>query len=134
VSVENNAGFPVRVVISAGGGQQILSPSPGGSSYAEIEEGEFSVYAVPELEWVEYARSTRRYLNEQLAHPENLTGEQLLEVINRLVDIAAQMDRMGRAVFALRPTSGCSGAVESGSSALVSVTTGADGSLVVTCQ
>jgi len=130
LTVENTSTIPVRVVISAGGGRQVLSPSPGESSSAEIGEGAYAAYAIPDAEWIEYARLTRRYLNDQLANADSLTGPQLLDVIRRLKDIAARMQAYEGAADS---TGACNGTVSAEKDGLIRVAVGADGKLRLTC-
>ena len=81
LTVQNNSSIPVRVVVRGSGNNQVLSPSPGESSSAEEGEGAYSAYAIPDAEWIEYARLTRRYLGDQLANADNLTGAQRLKIV-----------------------------------------------------
>ncbi len=131
VTVENNTQFPVRVVVSSGGESQVLSPSPGESSAADASEGPYRAYAVPDADWINYAKDTRKFLNDQLANSDQLTGPQLLNVVQRLKDIAARMAQYDKAGTS---GSGCSGAVTSEHDGLVQVSVGADGGLVVACK
>lgn len=131
ITVENNAKFPVRVVVSSGGQSQVLSPSPGESSAADASEGPYRAYAVPDADWISYAKSTRKFLNDQLANSDQLTGPQLLNVVQRLKDIAAQMAQYDKAEGG---GTGCSGTVSSEHDGLVQVSVGADGSLAVACK
>jgi hypothetical protein len=130
VTVMNKTSFDVRVFISWSGGSEVLSPSPGESSYAEVSEGHFVAAAVPAEDWINYAKATRQYLNDQLANSDNLTGPQLLEVIQRLKDIAARIQQY-------ESTTGkgaaCSGSVTQESNGMVVVSTAADGRLAVAC-
>ena len=57
---------------------------------------------IPDAEWIEYARTTRKFLNDQLANADSLTGPQLLEVIRRLKNIAARIDQFQRAAVVHR--------------------------------
>ena len=130
LTVQNDSSFPVRVVVSASGNRQVLSPSPGQSSSAEVGEGAYSAYAIPDAEWIEYARLTRRFLNDQLADADRLTGEQLLEVIRRLKDIATRMQAYEGAAGS---TGACNGTVSADEVGLIRVAVGADGKLQLTC-
>jgi len=132
VVVENRTGFAVRVVVTSANGSEVLSPSPGESSVAEVAEGSYRATAIPDAEWIENAKATRKFLNDQLANSENLTGPQLLDVIQRLKNIAARMQQY-------ESTAGvgasCSGAVSSdGGDGLVVISTAANGALVVSCR
>jgi len=131
VTIQNNTQIPVRAFLSSGGRSEVLSPSPGESSSAEVTEGPYRVTVVPDLEWIDYAKATRSYLNERLADSDNLTGQQLLDVIRRLKDIAQRIQQFENAAGT---GSGCRGAVSSEGGGLVAVSTAADGSLVVSCQ
>src|SRR5437870_12132835 len=91
IIVSNSTSFVVRAVVTNGGHSQVLSPSPGESSSAEGEEGPYSVTVIPDQEWLDHAIATRKFLNDQLANSENLTGPQLLEVVRRLKDIALKI-------------------------------------------
>jgi hypothetical protein len=93
IVVENHAAIPVRAIIRAGGMSEVVSPSPGESSFVEARQGPYTAIVIPDADWIEYAQTTRRLLNEQLANPENMTGDQLLEVFRRLADIAATIDQ-----------------------------------------
>lgn len=131
VTVENGTKFPVRVVVSAGGSSSVLSPSPGESSSADASEGPYRAYAIPDEDWINYAKDTRKYLNDQLANSDNLTGPQLLNVVQRLKDIAskmAQYDAAGGGGV------GCSGTVSADHDGLVQVSVGADGKLTAACK
>lgn len=100
VSVNNTTKFPVRAVVSTGGRSEVLSPSPGESSSADVEEGVYTVTVIPDQEWIDYAKSVRKYLNDQLANSGKLTGQQLLNVVQRLKDIAQQMAAFSKAASA----------------------------------
>ncbi len=130
VTVENQTKFPVRVIISTGGNSQVLSPSPGESSTADASEGPYGAGVVPDEEWIAYAKEQRKFLLDQFANYENLTGDQLRDVVARLKDIAARMDAYQKA----GQGTGCSGAVTSEHDGLVQVSTGPDGKLVVVCK
>ena len=121
----------MRVAVSARGNSQVLSPSPGESSYAEVGEGAYSAYAIPDAEWIEYARLTRRYLGDQLANADNLTGAQLMDVIRRLKDIAARMQQYEGAEGSASACSG--GTVSTEKDGLIRVAVGADGKLQLSC-
>ena len=135
IVIQNSASFPVRAIIRAGGVSEVFSPSPGESSYAEVREGRYTATVIPDAEWIEYARATRQYLNDQLAHSDNLTGPQLLDVIRRLNDIATRMDQFERAAASSAVGSAsCSGAVSSEANGLVTVTTNLDGRIFIDCK
>lgn len=87
IVVQNNTTIPVRVVVSAGDIRGVLSPSPGEGSSIEVAEGAYRVAVIPDAEWIEYAKLSRKLLNERLANSDKLTGPQLLELIRQLKDI-----------------------------------------------
>lgn len=131
IFVQNNTGFPVRAVVTTGGRRGVLSPSPGESSATDASEGPYTVTVIPDAEWIEYAKLTRRFLNEQLANSDNLTGQQLLDVIRRLKSIAEQMQQFERAAGR---GSSCGGAVTSDGGGIVTISADASGALAVTCK
>ena len=119
VVVENKTGFAVRVVVHSAGRSEVVSPSPGESSVAEV------------VDWIEWAKLTRKVLNDQLTNSDQLTGPQLLEVVRRLKDIAARMQQYESAGIG----ASCSGAVSSdGGDGSVVISTAANGALVATCR
>jgi hypothetical protein len=130
ITVVNKTTVPVRVVITSGGGSETFAPSPGESSFAEASEGKFTVTAIPDADWINYAKLTRQDLNEQLANSQNLSGPKLLDLVHRLKEIAARMDQMQKAAGT---TGGCSGTVTQDSSPTATVSIGASGQLVVAC-
>ena len=135
VVVENNGAFTVRAIIGAGGMSDVVSPSPGESSFVEVREGSYTAIVIPDADWIEYAQTTRRLLNEQLANPENMTGEQLLEVFRRLADIAATIDQFQRAgESSAVGAATCSGAVSAEADGSVVVTTTEDGRILIDCK
>ena len=131
VTVTNKTRFIVTVVVSAAGDASVLSPSAGESSTAEVTEGAFKVTVIPNTDWLAWAKLTRKSLNDQLADSSKLSGPQLLEVIQRLKDIAGRMkeyeDTAGKGAS-------CAGVVSSDVDAAAEVTQAADGSLVVVCK
>ena len=131
VVVENKTGFAVRVVVHSAGRSEVVSPSPGESSVAEVEEGPYLATAIPDADWIEWAKLTRKVLNDQLTNSDQLTGPQLLEVVRRLKDIAARMQQYESAGIG----ASCSGAVSSdGGDGKVVISTAANGALVATCR
>lgn len=74
--------------------------------------------------------ATRQYLNERLAHTDELAGLQPLKVIRRLKDIATAMQQYVQAGRG----AGCSGLVSSDEGGLMTVSTAPDGHIVVTCN
>lgn len=131
ITVQNNASFPVRVIVTNSGRREVLSPSPGYSSTTEAAEGAYRVTAIPDAEWIEYAKLTRQVLNEQLANADKLTGPQLLEVIRRLKEIAIQMQQYESAA---RSSASCGGKITSETDGYVEINTAPDGSLTVVCK
>ena len=134
IIVNNRTRFPVRAVVSQGNHREVVDPSPGESSAMDAEFGPFGAYAVPDKAWIDYAKLTRKVLNESLADPSRLTGPQLLDVVQRLKDIAERIQQYEGAAGA---GSGCRGNVsEKGGTDVheVDINVGADGRLVATCQ
>ena len=131
ITVQNSTRIPLRVVVSAGGRSDVLSPSPGESSAAEVDEGPYRATAIPDADWIEYAKLTRKVLNDQLANSDRLSGPQLLDLIQRLKDIAARMQQFEQAAGA---GASCGGTVSSDSNGQVTVSQGADGKLVASCR
>jgi hypothetical protein len=132
VSIHNGTTFAVRVVITTSEGSQVFSPSPGEDSTADATEGTYTVTVVPDAEWITWAKATRAYLNERIANSESLTGPQLLDVVQRLKDIAAKMQSYANASGG--SAAGCGGTVTANSDGLVTITQAADGTLVATCR
>jgi hypothetical protein len=132
ITVQNNTSFPVRAIVSAGKIRTVLSPSPGEHSTAEVGEGPYTVTVIPDAEWIEYAKLTRKVLNDQLANADKLTGPQLLDVIRRLKEIATRMQEFERAVGS---RASCGGKISSdGGAAFVTISTSSSGALVATCR
>ncbi len=132
IVVSNKTSFAVRVIVSGGGVSQTVSPSPGESSIAEIGEGAYKATVIPDAEWIEYAKLTRKVLNEQLANSDNLTGAQLLDVIRRLKDIALRMQQYEQAAGG---SASCGGRItEDKGGGVVTVSAGADGKLAISCR
>ena len=130
VTVQNSTRFAVRVVVSSGGQTEVLSPSPGESSAAEVSEGPYRVTAIPDAEWITWAQLTRKDLNEQLANSDKLSGPQLLNVIQRLKTIAARMQEYEKAGLG----ASCGGTVTQDSGGVATVSLGADGKIVASCK
>lgn len=132
VTVENGTSFPVRVIVAWSGGRSVLSPSPGESSSVEVTQGAYRATAIPDAEWIEYARLTRKVLNDQLANADQLTGPQLLDVIRRLKEIALQMQQFENAAGS---GASCGGRItEESGAGLVRVSADAGGKLVIACK
>lgn len=132
VSIHNGTTFAVRVVITTSVGTEVLSPSPGESSTADAAEGTYTVNVLPDADWVAWATATRAYLNDRLANSDSMTGPQLLDVVQRLKDIAAKMKSYADA--AAGTGAGCAGSVTSDANGGVTITQGADGKLLATCK
>ncbi len=131
VVVENKTKIPVRVVVTTADGSEVVSPSPGESSTVDASEGSYRAVAIPDADWIEYAKLTRKVLNDQIANSENLSGPQLLEVVRRLKEIAERMDQFTKAAGT---SAGCGGSVTSDSTGIVTVSAGPDGKLAVSCK
>ncbi len=133
VTVANDTTFPVRAIVASGKTRAVLSPSPGERSTAEVGEGPYTVTVIPDAEWIEYAKLTRKVLNDQLANADKLTGPQLLDVIRRLKEIAVQMQQYEQSAGSGGKCSGRVGG-EGTEAAFVTVSQAADGRLVVACK
>lgn len=131
ITVSNSTRIPVRVVVVKKGGSDVLSASPGESSFTEAEEGTYRVTAVPDAEWITYAKATRQFLNDQLGNSDSLSGPQLLEVIRRLKEVASRMQEYDKAGNA---NAGCAGYVSESQNGAATVALAANGALVVTCK
>ncbi|MBI5303989.1 MAG: hypothetical protein HY868_17775 [Chloroflexi bacterium] len=131
ITVNNKTRIPVRVIVNAAGRSEVLSPSPGESSTADVEPGAYRVTVIRDEEWIAYAKLTRQYLNDQLANSDKLTGPQLLEVIRRLKDIAMQMQQFEQAAGA---GASCRGSVREDGGGVAEISLMAEGKLVVACK
>jgi hypothetical protein len=131
VVVENQTAIPVRAIVVASGQRTVVSPSPGESSWVETSEGIYRVTVIPDAEWIEYAKLTRKYLNDQLANSDKLSGPQLLDVIRRLKDVAVRMQQFEGAADS---TASCSGRISEDKSAVVMISLAANGKLTVVCR
>lgn len=131
VVVENKTTIPVRAIVIASGQRNSVSPSPGESSSVEAPEGSYRVTVIPDAEWIEYAKLTRKYLNDQLANSDKLSGPQLLDVIRRLKDVAVRMQQFEGAADS---TASCSGRISEDKSAVVMISLAANGKLTVVCR
>jgi hypothetical protein len=130
--VENRTGFAVRAIVTTNdGGFEVLSPSPGESSIADVSEFAYRVSVTPDQDWINHAKLTRQYLNDRLANAANLSGPQLLEVIQRLKDIAAQMKQF-KSAGGTSP--GCTATISSGGNGNAVISTDPNGGLVVACH
>ena len=130
VSISNNTTIGVRVVVTAAGHSDVVSPSPGNGSSVEAEEGPYHVTVIPDAEWAAHAHATRDFLDQQLAQSDALTGPQLLELIKRLKDTAATLHQYETAGLGAR----CGGTITQDGGGTVSISAGADGTLVAVCK
>lgn len=132
ITVMNTTKIPVRVVVtSPKGGAETFSPSPGESSNGDLAPGAYTVTVIPDADWTNYAKLSRQALNDRLVNSQNLSGPQLLDVVQRLKDLAAKMDQMQKAAGA---AASCGGSVTEDSAATATIAVGADGKLVVACK
>ncbi len=131
VSVSNKTGFAVRAIVISAGARSVLSPSPGESSTAEVQEGPYKVVVIPDAEWLDYAKLKRKVLNDALANSDSLSGQQLLSVVAQLKDIAAKMQAFEQAAGS---GASCGGRVSEDGGGLAEVSQAADGKLVVVCK
>src|SRR5260221_3525818 len=118
ITVQNKTGFAVRAIVKHAGGSDVVSPTPGESSSVNAEEGAYTVTAIPDADWISYAQTVRKLLNEQLANADNLTGPQLLDVVRRLKDIASKMQQFESAAG---QGASCSSSVSQDSNGLVPI-------------
>lgn len=130
VSIHNGTTFAIRVIVISGSTSEVFSPSPGEDSSGDVSEGHYHATAILDREWIAWATATRAYLNDRLAQPDSMTGAQLLDVVQRLKDIAAKMKAYEDAAGSLN---GCEGSVSSDANGQVTVTQAPDGSLRITC-
>ena len=131
IDVKNQTAFVVRVIVSNGGKVQTVAPSPGEGSAVEAQEGPYSVYVVPDSDWLEYAKLVRKDLNEQLANSSGLSKEKIDQLIARLKDIAAKMKSYETAGLG----ASCSGSISQNAGGSVTVgTTGSDAHIDVACN
>lgn len=132
ITVHNRTRFPVTATVTTGERQETHSPSPGESSSMDADVGPYFVYAVPEKDWLEYAKLTQKVLNESLADPSRLTGPQINDITQRLKDIAVRIQQYEGTAGGART---CHGTIsESGAGGTVTITVGADGRLVASCK
>lgn len=130
ITVSNTTSIGVRVVVSAAGHSDVVSPSPGNSSTVEGEEGPYRVTVIPDTEWGDHARATRDFLDKQLANSAELSGAQLLDLVQRLKAIAATLRQYETAGLA----ASCAGTITQDGGGTVTISTGADGALTASCQ
>ncbi len=132
ITINNRTRFPVTATVTSGERRETHSPSPGESSTMDAEVGPYFVYAVPEKDWLEYAKLTQKVLNESLADPSRLTGPQINDIIQRLKDIAVRIQQYEGTAGGGRT---CRGTIsESGAGGTVTIAVGADGRLVARCE
>lgn len=134
ITVYNRTRFPVHATVTQGKSREGVDPSPGESSTVDADFGPYRVYAVPDKDWIDYAKLTRKVLNDSLANADKLTGPQLLDVIQRLKDIA---DRIQQYEGAAGTGSSCAGNVSEKANSeyhSVELTVGADGRLAAACH
>jgi hypothetical protein len=131
IVVENKTTFGVRAIVTTSLGTETFSPSPGEHSTADGTQGSYTVTAIPEQEWLDWARITRKVLNDQIADSSKLTGQQLLDVIDRLKSIAVKMKQFEAA--AASAGSSCTGSLTGAADGQAVITAGPGGRLVVTC-
>ena len=133
IVVQNNTTIGVRAAVTSGGEVQVLSPLPGESAAAEVDEGSYTVGVIPDRDWVQYATLEREYLVNLLADPNTLTGPAGFDLIARLADITAKIEEYQKAA-STGLNSGCAGTVTSEKDGVATITSAADGKLVVSCQ
>lgn len=131
ITVTNNTGFGVRAIVHSTAGVDVVSPTPGNSSTVDAVDGAYNVTVINDQDWINYAQVVRKLLNEQLANSDNLTGPQLLNVVQRLKDIAAKMQQFQAAAG---KGASCSGSLSSDAGGTVTVSLATDGSLFVSCR
>ncbi|MBI5349127.1 MAG: hypothetical protein HZB77_07390 [Chloroflexi bacterium] len=131
IVVENKTSIPVRVIVRAGGKSEMVLLSRGESLSVEASEGVYRATAIPDETWIEYAKSMRKFFNDQLADSDKLTGAQLLDVIRSLKDIAQRMQQYEQAASS---TASCGGRLAEDSTGLVVVSTAGTGGLVISCK
>jgi hypothetical protein len=125
---------------------QVLSPSPGSSSEAEVTQGgTFTAVAIPDRAYLEWAKDTRQTLSNLLANPQGLTPSQVQNLVQQLKDIEAKIKQYESAAGS---GDGCTGtisvetveqvpffgALPMPKSGIVDVTADASGKLKVTCS
>ena len=117
--------------MTAADASDVVSPSPGELSRGS-RRGQHTASVVTDAEWIEYAKLTRKDLNDQLANSDNLSGTQSLSVVQRLKDIAQRMKQFQDAAGVARGP--CAGRVSSDSNGVVAVAIGTSGKLVISCN
>ena len=130
ITVKNDTTVVVRAIVRTVAGAQTLAPSPGNSSATEAQEGPYSVTVIPDEEWKSYARLVRKDLNEQLANAKGLSGDKLIQLINRLKDVADKMKAFEDAGIG----ASCSGNITQDGGGTATVTTLPGGKIVVSCR
>ena len=130
ISISNNTAVGVRVVVTAAGHSDVVSPSVGSGSSVEAEEGPYHVTVIADAEWAAHARATRDFLDQQLANPDSLTGPQLLDLIQRLKDTAAALHQYETAGIGAH----CSGTITQDGGGTVTITSASDGTISAACH
>lgn len=151
IMVNNKSNVGVRVaVFPPGGGKQIVSASPGESNGVSVNGyGKFIAVVIPSQEWLEWAQLNRKVLSDMLAKPQNLTPDQIRDLIQRFNAIETKIKQFERAAGS---GNGCTGNIENDQvtfpaelfgfvfpatfarNAAVDVTTNSAGQLQVTCR
>jgi hypothetical protein len=128
VTIENNTDFTVRAIVTSGKVRQVLSPGPGESASAEAQEGPYTVYVIPDQDWLEWATAVRDNLSARLADPKGLTTAQIEDVITQLRDIRFKIEQYEAAANAASDAgrsdqfSVCHGRIAEDGGAVVEVT------------
>ncbi len=91
ITVENRTPFDVRVIVNTPAGDETVAPTSGNNSEVAALEGRYNVTAFLDEEWIAWAKASRKGLNDSLADSSHLSGPQLLNVVQRLKDIAGRM-------------------------------------------
>jgi len=151
IMVNNRSNVGVRVaVFPPGGGKQIVSAAPGERNGVSVNGyGQYIAVVVPSQEWLESAKLSRQVLSDLLAKPQNLTPDQIRNLIQQLNAIETKIKQYERAAGS---GNGCTGTIENdqvmvptelfgfvfpvtiAKNAAVDVTTNAAGQLQLTCR
>jgi antitoxin component of MazEF toxin-antitoxin module len=134
LSIQNSSDVNVRVMASLNkGGSQYVTIAPGERAGVELGQSDrFTVVVIRDQQWLETAKGTRKVLAELLAQPDKMTAEQIRDVVQRINNIQAQIDKYD----ASKSGGGsCSGALPNDSMvARATVSKGSDGQLAASCQ
>jgi hypothetical protein len=150
IHVHNDTKIGIHAYVSYPGGGAVLSPDPG--SYSEIEangNGSFTVTASPAQDWVDYAKTASKVLNDQLNDPAKLSPDQVRGIQQRLNDFRSKIQSYETA--AAGTLASCTGTIKpqqetplfgleeflpsfSVSLSEVTIIQDAGGNLVATCQ